>query len=350
KVNSYLVLTIALVATFLIAGIAGAETLVESPHPYANNYDKIWVINQPGADQMRLHFTKMEIGYEDTLQLLDKDNKVLTTYTGAWDAWDQKEKPILLENYWCEWYALDTIKLKLTTNNEVNNYGFRIDEVGIRTTEQPVEQDLYESWHDYANNYESFWVISQPGADQMRLHFTKMEIGYEDTLQLLDKDNKVLTTYTGSWDAWDQKEKPILLENYWCEWYALDTIKLKLTTNNEVNNFGFRIDEVGIRTTEQPVEQDLYESWHDYANNYESSWVISQPGADQMRLHFTKMEIGYEDTLQLLDKDNKVLTTYTGSWDAWDQKEKPILLENYWCEWYAVDTIKLKLTTNNEVN
>ena len=350
KVNPYLLLTIALVATFLTAGIAGAETLVESPHPYANNYEKTWIVTQPGADQVRLHFTKLEIGYEDTLQLLDQDNKVLITYTGSWDSWGQKEKPILLENYWCEWYALDTIKLKLTTNNEVNNYGFRIDEVGIRTTEQPVEQNLYESWDDYANNYESSWVISQPGADQMRLHFTKMEIGYEDTLQLLDQDNKVLTTYTGSWDSWGQKEKPILLENYWCEWYALDTIKLKLTTNNEVNNYGFRIDEIGIRTTEQPVEQNLYESWDDYANNYESSWVISQPGADQMRLHFTKMEIGYEDTLQLLDQDNKVLTTYTGSWDSWGQKEKPILLENYWCEWYALDTIKLKLTTNNEVN
>ena len=129
KVNPYLLLTIALVATFLTAGIAGAETLVESPHPYANNYEKTWIVTQPGADQVRLHFTKLEIGYEDTLQLLDQDNKVLITYTGSWDSWGQKEKPILLENYWCEWYALDTIKLKLTTNNEVNNYGFRIDQV-----------------------------------------------------------------------------------------------------------------------------------------------------------------------------------------------------------------------------
>ncbi|HNO07952.1 MAG TPA: hypothetical protein PKJ03_04455, partial [Methanoregulaceae archaeon] len=44
KVNPYLLLTIALVATFLVAGIAGAETLVESPHPYANNYEKTWIV------------------------------------------------------------------------------------------------------------------------------------------------------------------------------------------------------------------------------------------------------------------------------------------------------------------
>ena len=75
---------------------------------------------------MRLHFTKMEIGYGDTLQLLDKDNTVLTTYTGT--AHITGTSPKLLENYWSEWYALDTIKLKLTTDNEENYYGFLIDQ------------------------------------------------------------------------------------------------------------------------------------------------------------------------------------------------------------------------------
>ncbi|HDQ07203.1 MAG TPA: hypothetical protein ENN44_00210, partial [Methanoculleus sp.] len=117
KVNSYFILTIALAVTVLMTGIVGAETLAESPHPYVSNYENTWVISQPGADQMRLYFTKLEIGYGDSLLLLDKDNNVLTTYTGS--ILGAK----LLENYWGEWYALDTIKLKLTTNNEGNYYG-----------------------------------------------------------------------------------------------------------------------------------------------------------------------------------------------------------------------------------
>ena len=344
KVNPYLVLSIALVATFLTAGIAGAGTLVESPHPYPNNYQNTWVISQPGANQMRLHFTKMEIGYGDTLQLLDANNNVLMTYSGRSSL--LSEGPTLKEDYWSEWYALDTIKLKLITNNEGNYYGFRVDQVDKRVTEQPPSQNLYESWHDYANNYQNTWVISQPGANQMRLHFTKMEIGYGDTLQLLDANNNVLMTYSGRSSL--LSEGPTLKEDYWSEWYALDTIKLKLITNNEGNYYGFRVDQVDKRVTEQPPSQNLYESWHDYANNYQNTWVISQPGANQMRLHFTKMEIGYGDTLQLLDANNNVLMTYSGRSSL--LSEGPTLKEDYWSEWYALDTIKLKLITNNEGN
>ncbi|HMZ30956.1 MAG TPA: hypothetical protein PLY13_00485, partial [Methanoregulaceae archaeon] len=171
KANPYFLLSIALVVVFLTAGIAGAETLVESPHPYANNYEKTWIISQPGADQVRLHFTKLELGVDDQLQLLDEDNNVLKSY--APNYWSG----VLLENdYWSEWYSVNTIKVKLITNNEGNYYGFRIDQVDVRTTEQPAGQDLYESWHNYANNYQSTWVISQPGADQVRLHFTKLEL------------------------------------------------------------------------------------------------------------------------------------------------------------------------------
>ena len=129
--------------------------------------------------------------------------------------------------------AVDTIKVKLITNNEGNFYGFRIDEVDTHTTEQPVGQNLYESWHDYANNYQSTWVISQPGADQVRLHFTKLELGSGDKLQFLDEDDKVLKTYApGNWDS-------VLLENdYWSEWYSVGTIKVKLITNNEEISMG----------------------------------------------------------------------------------------------------------------
>ena len=332
KTNA-IVIAFTLVAVLLLVGNVSAA---ESPHPYANNYQNTWVINQPGADQVRLHFTKMELLYKDTLQLLDKDDNVLKTYTqdGYYGT------PINLADYWSESYALDTIKVKLTTDNEGTAYGFRIDQVDPRATEQPTGQDLYESWHDYANNYQSTWTISQPGADQMRLHFTKMQLVYKDKLQLLDKDDTVLKTYTQD----GYYGTPINLADYWSESYALDTIKVKLITDNEGTAYGFRIDQVDPRATEQPTGQDLYESWHDYANNYQSTWTISQPGTDQMRLHFTKMQLVYKDKLQLLDKDDTVLKTYTQD----GYYGTPINLADYWSESYALDTIKVKLITDNE--
>ena len=93
--------------------------------PMHNNSQYTWVINRPGADQVRLHFTKMELGVGDQLQLLDKDDNVLATYLHS----SSSEGVLLLNDYWSERYALDSIKVKLITNNEGNYYGFQIDQV-----------------------------------------------------------------------------------------------------------------------------------------------------------------------------------------------------------------------------
>ncbi|MBP7715814.1 MAG: PKD domain-containing protein [Methanoregulaceae archaeon] len=267
KANPYFLLSIALVVVFLTAGIAGAETLVESPHPYANNYEKTWIVTQPGADQVRLHFTKLELGVDDQLQLLDEDNNVLKSY--APNYWSG----VLLENdYWSEWYSVNTIKVKLITNNEGNYYGFRIDQVDVRTTEQPAGQDLYESWHNYANNYQSTWIVTQPGADQVRLHFTKLELGVDDQLQLLDEDNNVLKSYAPNY--WSG----VLLENdYWSEWYSVNTIKVKLITNNEGNYYGFRVDQVDPPIT---ISLGIVSNLHNTTYNPNSiTWAWTDPSS-----------------------------------------------------------------------
>jgi hypothetical protein len=227
----------------VLINISSAETFPESLHNYANNDQCTWSITRSGANQIRVHFTKMEIGYRDSLQILDENDNVLKTYTGTYYAF---ESPILLEDYWSEWYASNTIKLKLITDKSDTYYGFKIDNVEDRFTEQPVDQNVYESWHTYANNYKSIWIINEPGTNYIRVHFTKMEIGYRDSLQILDENDNVLKTYTGTYYAF---ESPILLEDYWSERYASNTIKLKLITDKSDTYYGFKIDKVDKDST-----------------------------------------------------------------------------------------------------
>ena len=51
--------------------------LVESYHPYANNYENTWTITEPGAGEIRVHFTKIELKKYDYIYILDKNDKTL---------------------------------------------------------------------------------------------------------------------------------------------------------------------------------------------------------------------------------------------------------------------------------
>ena len=308
-----------LIYCFLISIItctfaSGAESLPESDHPYANNFEYTWPeISEPGATQMRLHFTKLDLEYNDYLSILDKDGNELVDY-----------HYVTKDDYWTEWFTEDTLKVKLKTNGAETAYGFKIDQVETRTDMAPPS-DLPESYHPYANNFQYTWpAITKIGATQMRLHFTKMDLEYNDYLSILDKDGSELVDY-----------HYVTKDDYWTEWFTEDTLKVKLKTNGAETAYGFKIDQVETRTDMAPPS-DLPESYHPYANNFQYTWpAITKIGATQMRLHFTKMDLEYNDYLSILDKDGNELVDY-----------HYVTQDDYWTEWFAGDTLKVKLKTN----
>ena len=99
----------------VVANFARIQVLAESHHPYANNYDYTWTISEPGAAQIRLHFTKLDIN-DDYLYLLDKDDQELASYYRDY-----------YENHWTDWFTGDTLKLRLETNGSDTAYGFVVD-------------------------------------------------------------------------------------------------------------------------------------------------------------------------------------------------------------------------------
>jgi len=120
-----------LLTNFVMITATSTDYFIESDHPYANNYEYMWpAISQPGATQMRLHFTKVDLANYDNLILIDKDGKQLGQLK-----YEKKE------DYWTDWYTGDTLKIKLQTDGSYTSYGFKIDQVETRKdpTETPTE-------------------------------------------------------------------------------------------------------------------------------------------------------------------------------------------------------------------
>ncbi len=120
--NNILIL---LIVTSLVPMTVTAQ-LAESDHPYANNYENMWTISEPGVSQMRLHFNKMDIKGGDRILIMDIDNKVIKEY--------ESYNGIDTVDVWTEWYTGDTFKIKLKTNGENQGYGFLLDDKETRTS------------------------------------------------------------------------------------------------------------------------------------------------------------------------------------------------------------------------
>jgi len=257
---------IAILSICSMAGIVAAETLAESSHPYANDYDYTWTITDPSATQMRIHFQKLDLvnllGHpiSDTVKLYDGDDTLLATYSSDG------------EDFWSEWYMTDTIKVRLTTGSSYNAWGFLVDEMDVRTgmTCPPTDPDaLAESCHDYANNYDYTWTITDPSATQMRIHFQKLDLvnllGHpiSDTVKLYDGDDTLLATYSSDG------------EDFWSEWYMTDTIKVRLTTGSSGTAWGFLVDQ---KDPPDPVAPDSVTGLHN--TTYQETmitWVWTDP-------------------------------------------------------------------------
>ena len=207
---------------------------------------------------------------------------------------------------------------------------------------QNVSAAVAESYHPYANNEDETWTISEPGVDQIRIHFSRLELprgARDDKVIIMDKDDNELVTYTPQWDNVD-----LILENTWTEWFTEDTLKIRLRTDGERTAFGFIVDKVETRTEPAPTSSYLAESDHPYANNYDHTWTISEPGVEQIRIHFSRLELprgARDDKVIIMDKDDNELVTYTPQWDNVD-----LILENTWTEWFTEDTLKIRLRTD----
>ena len=105
--------------------IVEEERSIESPHPYPSDYDEIWVITKPGAEQIRVHFDHLETAESaDKVWIYDGDDNLIATYYYYWGS------------FWTPWVTGDTIKVRLTSDyDERTDYGFSIDSIQFKRPE-----------------------------------------------------------------------------------------------------------------------------------------------------------------------------------------------------------------------
>ncbi|MBA3043831.1 hypothetical protein FP804_01690, partial [archaeon] len=137
--------------------------VVESSHPYTNNYDNTWTITKSGASKIRIHFTsdtEVENTY-DFLYFYDGSGTQIWKKTGTLGA------------FWTEWVNGDTVKVRLTTDYSVTKYGFKIDQREYETvTSSDVELSSGVAYFDSlsATGNMDYYKINVPSGS------TKLEV------------------------------------------------------------------------------------------------------------------------------------------------------------------------------
>ena len=90
----------------------------------------------------------------------------------------------------------------------------------------------------------------------------------------------------------------------------------------------------------ETVTEDLFiDSPHPYPSDYDETWEITKPGAEQIRVHFDHLETAESgDKVRIYDGDDNLITTYTYNWGS------------TWTPWVTGDTIKVRLTSDYDSN
>jgi len=92
------------------------SVIIESPHPYPNNYDNLWVIEERDVEQLRIHFAKIELADGDRLLIYDGSDDIIAVITqGSYT------------DYWTMWIYGGIVKIRLVSDKSINGFGFIVD-------------------------------------------------------------------------------------------------------------------------------------------------------------------------------------------------------------------------------
>lgn len=105
------------------SGATVCSPAVESPHPYDNNVSLDYQVTHAGSSKIRVHFAKIvtESAY-DWIRIMDANNVEIIKYSGT------------LNDVWTPWVTGDTLKIRLTSDNTNNYYGFLVDKYATDDT------------------------------------------------------------------------------------------------------------------------------------------------------------------------------------------------------------------------
>ncbi len=163
--------------------------VLESSHPYTNNFDYTWTISESGATQIRVHFTKIDVESNyDYVYVYDNTGAELHKLTG-----------LISAGGWSAWSYGDNIKVRLDTDYSVTDWGFAIDQIeyeggggggdnvlqdGVTSTSSLAAQYATEMWTiDVGTNALSMYSVLTCGSADFDLYG---RLGAEPTTSTYD--------------------------------------------------------------------------------------------------------------------------------------------------------------------
>ena len=108
---------------------------VASSHPYSDDTDLYWHYAHPGADLMRVHFTRIDVEYDYDAVFLGDNNDRGSPYdlfTGSYT------------DVWSGWIPCDDIYVNLDTDVSITDWGFEVDLVEVGYWEDSYSINTYD--------------------------------------------------------------------------------------------------------------------------------------------------------------------------------------------------------------
>lgn len=229
------------------SGPAMDTPIVESAHPYANNFNDFWTVEMPGAQATRIHFSRIELeDPADYLVVGDPSEKRTQVITGSYP-----------NGLWTDPVPVSYVRIRLVTDVNVREWGFAVDQ-----KEAVSYASTLRSPHPYHNNTDQAWTVlntnPNPGP-ATRIHFSRIELEENvDWLILSDVSGNPYQYITGSPPG-----------GPWSNGIPGIAVKVQLVTDGNVERWGFNVDSVQNTSPTTPAPPPgfptLLESDHPYA-------------------------------------------------------------------------------------
>ena len=392
-------------------GIDAVDYSLSSSHPTDPDYDNTWIISDPEAEKMKVHFSKLELtgtAVNGDIYIYDKADNEIIHYTFADDGLDiwtpevpgdtVKVRFTIPFSFWGNVYGFDIDKYvaspkwhTITTgvSPSATSYNWTLPMINCSTCKvkiQMLDASLNVLEEDASNDYFTIQtcprIISPNGSEEWASGTPRdilWSLGSADHYKLLYSTNEgfsysyiiadnILATDTSySWvpPAINSSKVRVKIQ-------ALDASGGLLEEDASDNNFAIQLyptvtypnggEELGKGLTYAITWETVgagFDSYrilyllappadtithsvsspHPYPADYNNSWTISHPGADKMKVHFSKLETEEDfDFVYLYDKNDNKRATYTGNLGA------------FWSAEISGDMVRVQLVSDENEN
>jgi len=334
---------------------------VESPHPYRNNMDEWYVIDVPGVYAFSIHFEMIDIErYWDTLYIYDENMHLVTYYQRAYDYPPYYYGPIY--DVWSPMIFGSRAYLRLVTDSSVTYWGFRADKVRVYAPKSFGK--VYTNVIDLTVEYEDTSTVAAPtvvwgpyrihedAMYRVRLHFAMINLDCGDWIRVYNATHEWLFggNATDMWTDWfvgediyievisndtDTKAKAgFVVDVFECTYYRTSKDLLKHYSGYYLLNAKYlEVVLPKAKVHEETISPPI-ETPHPYDPNMDGWWVITQPGAAEIRLFFDYIEVegSVWDYIEIYDADFNLVQTI-------GPEGYHVVYDDYWTNWVSGDTV-----------